>query len=247
MTCVIIDDEPLAIEIIVSYCKDVGSIEILGVFNNPLEAIPLLHSQEVDLLFLDIEMPQITGIEFIKTLDKKPNIVFTTAYPEFAIDGFDLNAIDYLVKPIPFPRFMKAINRARERSALMLGEQSNSHLIPAGASNYKHNPFVFVKCEYGSIRIELNSITHIQGLKDYLKIHLETKNKPILTLMSFGELEARIADNDFIRVHRSFMVNINKIKAVQKSKILINDIRIPIGEYYRDQFFERVGLNKKYR
>lgn len=242
MNCIIIDDEPLAINIIKSYCEDIGGLQVIKAFTNPLESISLIQKEEVDLVFLDIEMPQITGIEFVKSIDKKPLFIFTTAYPEFAIDGFDLNAVDYLVKPIPFPRFVKAINRAKELLSLRKGGVGAGNVSSASGSDTDAHQFIFVKSDYGNVKIKLEDITHIQGLKDYLKIHVDIEKKPILTLMNFKDIEAKLASNNFVRVHRSFMVNINKIHSIQKSKIVIHDIRIPIGDSYKVDFFTRLGL-----
>ena len=242
MNCIIIDDEPLAINIIKSYCEDIGGLQVIKAFTNPLESISLIQKEEVDLVFLDIEMPQITGIEFVKSIDKKPLFIFTTAYPEFAIDGFDLNAVDYLVKPIPFPRFVKAINRAKELLSLRKRSVGVGNVSSASGNDTDAHQFIFVKSDYGNVKIKLENITHIQGLKDYLKIHVDIEKKPILTLMNFKDLEAKLASNHFVRVHRSFMVNINKIHSVQKSKIVIQDIRIPIGDSYKVELFTRLGL-----
>lgn len=242
MNCIIIDDEPLAINIIKSYCEEIGGLEVIKTFTNPLESISLIQAEGVELVFLDIEMPQITGIEFVKSIDKRPLFIFTTAYPQYAIDGFELNAVDYLVKPIPFPRFVTAINRAKELLSLRYGTEKHGNTSSASGSESESNQFIFVKSDYGNVKIKLENITHIQGLKDYLKIHTDIQKKPILTLMNFKDIEAKLSSNYFLRVHRSFVVNINKIDSVQKSKIVINDIRIPIGDSYREAFMKRLGL-----
>ncbi|GAB5475095.1 MAG: hypothetical protein Mars2KO_31940 [Maribacter sp.] len=187
-------------------------------------------------------MPQINGIEFIKSMEKTPLFIFTTAYPQYAIEGFELNAIDYLVKPIPFPRFIKSINRAKE----MLEIRSNiakidGNTAPAGGVGNTENNFIFVKSDYDNVKIKVNEIKYIQGLKDYLKIHTQ-ENKPILTLMSFKDIHDKLPSNDFLRVHRSFIVNVNNIDSIQRSRIVIDDVRIPIGESYKEDFMRRVGL-----
>jgi len=238
--CIIIDDEPLAVGIIKSYCEDFGNIEVVATFTNPLKAMEVIAKKEVDLVFLDIEMPQITGIDFIKAIDQKPYFIFTTAYPQYAIDGFELNAVDYLVKPIPFARFIKSVNRVKGLMDLKKGyEQSSAH--PSSVSGIKTDDFIFVKSDYGNVKIRLEDIKYIQGLKDYLKINIKDQ-KPILTLMNFRDMQTKLANNNFIRVHRSFIVNINSIDALQKSKIIIDDDRIPIGESYREDFMKRIGL-----
>ncbi len=242
MRCIIIDDEPLALEVIQSYCEDIGNIEVLGAFTNPIEAITAMQSTPPDLVFSDIEMPQLNGIDFIKALEKPPLIIFTTAYPQYALDGFELNAVDYLIKPIPFPRFVKAVNRAREIIQLKKTTKAPVNLASAfGQTIVPDKKFIFVKSEYENVKIELEKIKFVQGLKDYLKIHVNT-NKPILTLMSFKELQNQLPPQNFYRVHRSFIVNINKIGSIQRSKIVIDDIRIPIGESYRSEVFRKLGI-----
>ena len=242
MKCIIIDDEPLALNIIKSYCEDLGTLEVAGVYTNALDALPLLNSVKIDLIFCDIEMPQINGIDFIKTLIQQPMFIFTTAYPEYALEGFELNAVDYLVKPVPFPRFVKAVSRARELHLLKNDTQGNTiHLSSSQGVEGKADPVIFVKADYNNVSIKLEDIRFVQGLKDYLKIHIET-NKPILTLMNFKEILAKLPPQNFIRVHRSFIVNIHHIESIQRNKIVISDIRIPIGDSYKEEFFKRIGI-----
>lgn len=241
MKCIIIDDEPLAIDLLRAYCDKTVFLQLAGTFTNPLDALSIIKEQKVDLIFCDIEMPQISGIDFIQSLDKKPLFIFTTAYSQYAIEGFDLNAVDYLVKPIPYPRFIKAVSRAKD---LLTPKQetTEANVFPSHgkpSSTYNH---IFVKAEYDSIRINLDDIEYIQGLKDYLKIHLVNTNKAILTLMNFKEMLEKLPGNQFMRVHKSFIVNINCIKKVQRNRIIINDIRIPIGESHRAEFYEVLGL-----
>lgn len=241
MKCVIIDDEPLAIDVIESYVNRVDGLEIVAKCNNPLEAITILNKKQVDLIFLDIEMPNLTGIDLVKTLDNIPQFIFTTAYPQYALEGFDLNATDYLVKPIPFHRFLKAISRAKEKYELEHSSFNPINSIQPRQDEVK-NYFIFVKSEYDNVKINTKDIKYIQGLKDYIKIYIVDSNKAILTLSSFKDIQIKLPANHFLRVHRSFIVNTSYIKSVQKTKIVMNDIRIPIGETYKDDFFKRLGL-----
>lgn len=218
-----------------------GGLQIVGVFNNPLDAIEGIQKQEVDLIFLDIEMPQITGLDFITSIDRKPLFIFTTAYPQYAIEGFELNAVDYLVKPIPFPRFIKAVNRAKELINLKKTINTTANLASAAGTFANEHEFIFVKADYGNVKIRLEDIVYIQGLKDYLKIYIDNK-KPVLTLMNFRDIQTKLGHDHFFRVHRSFIVNIHKIESIQRSKIIINEMRIPIGESYKEGFLNRVGL-----
>lgn len=241
MNCIIIDDEPLAIDVITSYCEALGSVNVLGTFTSGLEAIDFINKNKVDLILCDIEMPNINGIDLIKSLERKNSLViFTTAYPKYALDGFDLNATDYLVKPIPFPRFIKAINRAKR-----IHQQNHSNtpnkLSSAGSVTIQSDDFIFVKSEYENLKLNIEDILYVQGLKDYLKIHLVNAS-PVLTLMNFNDIISKLPEKMFIRVHRSYIINVNKIDSIQKSKIIIKDVRVPIGNSYKSIVNSRFGL-----
>ncbi|CAH8284035.1 LytTR family two component transcriptional regulator [Mariniflexile fucanivorans] len=242
MKCVIIDDEPLAIDVIESYINQIGGLEIVVKCTNPLEAITLLNKHKVDLIFLDIEMPNLTGIDLVKALDNMPQFIFTTAYPQYALDGFNLNATDYLVKPIPFHRFLKAVTRAKEKYEL---ENKNGlkteTTIEIPQTNTQDN-FIFVKSEYENIKINIDTIKYIQGLKDYIKIYTSEADKAVLTLSSFKDILVKLPATRFIRVHRSFVVNTDFIKALQKTKIIVDGIQIPIGDTYKDDVIKRFGV-----
>ena len=237
MTCIIVDDEPLAIDVIASYCEILGNIEIIAKCHTAMEALNVLNRKKVELIFCDIEMPSISGIDFIKSLEgQKPHIIFTTAYPEYALEGFNLNVTDYLVKPIPLPRFIKAVNKVLDQKKLK--DHETKPYIDASVQN----DFIFVKSEYENLKIKFNDILYIQGLKDYLKIQL-VDNKNILTLMNFKEMIQKLNAKQFVRAHRSYIVNIRKINSIQKNKIVINNIRIPIGESYKTNVYKRLDLD----
>ncbi len=241
MKCIIIDDEPLAIDIIEEYCSKLDFIEVVGTFTNPLDAITVIKGSNVDLIFCDIQMPQISGIDFITSLDNRPLFIFTTAYSQYAVEGFDLNAVDYLVKPIPYHRFIKAVSRAKEFLSKKEKPMEGNVFSSVGEIT-EAKKFIFVKAEYESIKINLDDIEYIQGLKDYLKIHILNTNKTILTLMNFKEILDKLPSNQFLRVHKSYVVNVNSIKTVQRNRIVINDIRIPIGDSHKADFFSALGL-----
>lgn len=239
MNCIIIDDEPMAVKVIESYCESIDSITVLGTFTTALDALDFIKDNSVDLIFSDIEMPHINGVDFIKTLEhKRPIFIFTTAYPQYALDGFELNAIDYLVKPIPFPRFVTAIQRAKERLKLKESIASDS---THNSKKVYEDDFIFVKSEYDNLKLLIDDITYIQGLKDYLKIHT-LKSGAILTLMNFKDFQAKLPGNLFIRIHRSYIVNISKIELLQRNKVIIEGQRIPIGENYKEAFYKRLGI-----
>lgn len=233
MKCLIIDDEPLAVELLEDFVTKVPSLKLIASCSNAIEAALILQNNKIDLIFSDIEMPDFSGIEFIKSLDVKPLFIFTTAYSHYAVEGFNLNAVDYLVKPIPFYRFLKAVNRAQE----LFNLKSENELAPEVAQST--SDFIFVKSEYENVKVNLDSIRYIEGLKDYIKIYTDTP-KPILTLNSLKAFEEKLPAN-FIRVHRSFIVSLNHINSVQRNRIIIDKIRIPIGQNYKDEFIKKIG------
>jgi len=237
MKCIIIDDEPLAVDVIEAYLEQVEGMEIVAKCNNPLEAITLLNKHQIDLVFLDIEMPNLTGLDLVKTIENIPQFIFTTAYPQYALEGFELNATDYLVKPIPFQRFLKAVSRAKEKYEL---EQTTSSNVTSETSEEKPD-FIFVKSEYENIKVNVHDIDYIEGLKDYIKIHIKGSSKSLLTLSSFKNILEKLPSN-FIRTHRSYIINIDSIRALQKTKVIIGDVRIPIGETYKETVLKRLGV-----
>ncbi|WP_281299139.1 LytR/AlgR family response regulator transcription factor [Flavobacterium limnophilum] len=238
MKCIIIDDEPLAVDLLKDFVSKVESLELVNTFNNAIDAISAINKTEVDLIFLDIEMPHFTGIDFIKAIDKKPLIIFTTAYSNYAVEGFDFGAVDYLVKPIPFNRFLKAVVRAQH---LFLPPEvvhnSNATIIAADESNN----FMFVRAEYENVKINYADILFVEGLKDYVKIYTND-GKYVLTLMSLIKLENSLSHKGFSRIHRSYIVNLAHIKSIQKNKVLIVDRRLPISESYKTAFFSKINL-----
>lgn len=240
MRCLIVDDEPLAIKVIESYIDQVEGLEVVASCTNPIEVISLLNKHEIDLVFLDIEMPNLTGIDLVKTVDNMPQFIFTSAYPQYAVDGFNLNATDYLLKPIPFHRFLKAVSRVIEKYKFENNFSINTS--SAGISEEDNDDFIFVKSEYENIKIDIKNILYIQGLKDYIKIYTGESEKAILTLMSFKGILEKLPKKDFVRIHRSYVINIPQIKTLQKTKVIVGETQIPIGETYRESFLERLGF-----
>ncbi|MGS2737776.1 LytR/AlgR family response regulator transcription factor [Sinomicrobium sp. M5D2P17] len=244
MKCVIIDDEPLAIDVLKDYCEKIQFMEVVGTYTNALDAIAVIKEREVDLIFSDIEMPQISGIDFIHSMDNKPLFIFTTAYSQYAIEGFELNAVDYLVKPIPYHRFVKAVVRAKELMSFKEKDKNMRlpNISPSCGLQDGQTGYIFVKADYENVKLNIDDIVYIQGLKDYLKIHMAGVNKPVLTLLNFKDFLEKVPEGQFLRIHKSFVVNVNYIRSVQKNKVIINDNRIPIGESYKTEFMERLGL-----
>nr|WP_288833152.1 LytTR family DNA-binding domain-containing protein [uncultured Flavobacterium sp.] len=239
MKCVIIDDEPLAVDLIKEFVSKVESLELISTFNNAIDAIAMINTSNVDLIFLDIEMPHFSGIDFLNAIDKKPLVIFTTAYSDYAVEGFNLGAVDYLVKPIPFNRFLKSVMRAQQT---FLSQNNTPAAITQKVVAPEIEPdFMFVRSEYENVKINFSDILFIEGLKDYVKIYT-ADNKFTLTLISLIKLENLLSSKGFARIHRSYIINIKYVKSIQKNKVLIADKRIPISESYKTAFFEKINL-----
>lgn len=239
--CIAVDDEPLALDIIESYISKLPYLQLVKTCSSATEAMQVLQEEQVDLMFLDIEMPELTGIQFLNILKHQPLIIFTTAYPDYALEGFNQDAVDYLLKPIPFDRFLKAVTKAQERL------QRNGKATD-GASTASTHPapqleqdFMFVKADYKTIRVDFKDILWIEGLKDYIII--QTKDQKIITLLSMNKMMEKLPETKFLRVHRSFIVSLQKIDSIEKSRIKIGNKEIPIGEVYKDQFLKWVEEN----
>src|SRR5690606_35381937 len=223
LRCIIIDDEPLALDLLEDDISKIPFLTLTHKFQSPFDAMPLLKSGQVDLIFLDIQMPDITGLEFLKSLETKPLVIFTTAYDQYALDGYELDVIDYLLKPIPFDRLLKAAGKAQDFFVARNSIQSASR-----NSEMSYPDYIFVKSGYDILKININDILFIEGLKDYVKIFVPPH--PILTLMNLKAIVEKLPPNKFVRVHRSYIVALEKIKAIRKNKIIIDDKEIPIGE-----------------
>ena len=236
--CLAVDDEMLALDLLEDNIKKVPFLELIQACKSAMEAMEVLRNQPIDLLFLDIQMPDISGIQLIKSLHHKPLVIFTTAFSKYATEGYDLDVIDYLLKPYSFERFLKAVNKAYEYLDLRnrASNQANVKEIVASSN------FLFVKADYKLYKINLKDILYIEGLKDYVKIFVS--EKPIVTQMSMKALEEKLPPNDFIRVHRSFIVAFNKIDFIQKQMLTIGKKEIPISEHYRDELFKIINYEK---
>ncbi len=234
MKCIAIDDEPLALNVIKDFCAKISFLELEGTFTNAMDASKMLYKSEIDLIFLDIQMPNITGIEFCKSLPhfQSPLIIFTTAYTNYAIEGFELNAVDYLIKPIPFERFFKAANKAYELFGLRKG---NSNIQASPIQNEPSSPdYIMIKSEYTTIKIRFDDILYIEGLKDYVKIF--TGDKRHLTKSTMKNIENKLPVEKFMRVHKSYIVSLDKIEKIENNRILFGDNRIPIGDQFKKDF-----------
>ena len=221
ITSIAIDDEPLALKLISQHCEKIEFLQLKKVFTNPDEANEYLKSNKIDLLFLDIQMPDINGMQFYKNLTNPPQVIFTTAFRDFAVDGFNVDALDYLLKPFEFDRFLKAINKAKEQMEYLAIQEVNSNSL-------------FVKVNYEMKKINLKDIELIEALDDYIKIFI--KPVPILTLMTLKSVLDKLPQHEFIRVHRSYIIPISKIEKFNKNRIFVAGKEIPIGSSYSDIF-----------
>ncbi|MBN1186593.1 MAG: response regulator transcription factor [Bacteroidales bacterium] len=233
MNCLAIDDEPLALNVIKEYCERIDFLNLVTTCTSAMEALKYLNTQKVDLLFLDIQMPHISGLEFIKTLSSPPILIFTTAFPQHALEGFDLNALDYLLKPIPFDRFLQAVNKAFDLHNLR-NKGISAQDTPTNTTARAKPEYLMIKVEYSTKKINLKDIEYIEGLKDYVKIYIE--HKPILTKSTMKNIESKLPEDEFVRVHKSFIVSLSHIKAIENNRIIIGDKYIPVGNQYKQKF-----------
>jgi DNA-binding LytR/AlgR family response regulator len=228
INCLIIDDEPFALELIEGYVKKTPFLELKGKCLSAFDAMKILSGETIDLVFLDIQMPDFTGIDFSKTLPADTKIIFTTAFKEYAFEGFKVAAVDYLLKPFNYQEFLKAANKVIKQDP-KIEEQKDASL---------ENNFIFVKSEYKQIKISLDEVFYFESLKDYVKIWLTARSKPILTLISLKTLEKELPHGKFMRIHRSYIIALNKIESVERNRVIINNERITIAEQYKDKFQE---------
>lgn len=239
LRCLLVDDEPLALRLLTSYVERVPFLELVGTCRNALEALQVLQTEAVDVLFLDIQMPDLTGVEFVRSLQPQALVIFTTAYEAYALEGFNLNAVDYLVKPIAFERFVQAAQKAQDRLHPRAPEPAPAAVpgpppAPAGPTD----DYIFVKADYHTQRLNLRDIRYLEGLKDYIKIYAGPK--PLLTLNSLKMFEDRLPSPDFVRVHRSYIVALAHIDSIRKNRIYMGPDIIPIGESYAEAFFRLI-------
>jgi len=232
MTVIAIDDEPLALKLITDYISKTPSLQLLGKFESPLDAVNFLAANSVDLVFTDIHMPDLSGVEFTRSMEKGPMVIFTTAYEKYALEGYKLEIVDYLLKPFSYEEFLKAVGKANKLKKLSSGNRIEAN-----------DEFLFLKSDYKIRRINFNDILYIEGLKDYVKVYVQNNPKPILSLSSLKLLETKLPPNDFMRVHRSYIVNLKKIDTIERSRIVFGKTYIPVGDQYKDRFQEYLDNN----
>lgn len=244
LKCIAVDDEPLALDIIEDYVSKVPFLELVKRTENAIEALQLVQAGGIDLVFLDIQMPDLTGIQFLKIAGEKSNFILTTAYSQYALESYDLNVSDYLLKPIAFDRFYKAVEKVHknlQRTEPAVAPVPEPVAAPAANANNHGAPvqdFIFVKTEHKIQKIQLDDILYIEGLKDYISIF--TRTERVITLQNMKKMEETLPKGEFIRVHKSYIISLDKIESIERSRISIASKIIPIGDTYRDEFFKLI-------
>ena len=234
--CLIVDDEPMARDVIRRYIEKVPILQLAGECGNAIDAIVFLHNETVDLIFLDIRMPHLSGTDFVKSLRNIPKIIFTTAHKEYALEGFELDIIDYLLKPIRFDRFLRAVSKAFPQKK----EELTERLTPVTIQDKKINSgFIYLKADRKMIKLMLDDILYIESARDYLKVY--THNSSIVTRQTISSIEAMLSDSEFIRIHRSYIVSIKKIHSFTHETVEIGNKELPIGKYYLNNFLKLQG------
>lgn len=235
--CIIIDDEPLALQQMEGYVKKIPYIELVAACQSAIEAKEILENDKIDAMFCDINLPELNGLDFVKSLENPPMVVFTTAYSEYAVEGFQLNAIDYLLKPFGFDDMKRASDKIKARYDARRTLQEVSQIDEDDA--------IFLKTEYKIMRINISNIRYVEAMSEYLRIYLVDYSRPIIVLMSMKKMEERLPSRSFMRVHRSYIINLKHIKEISKNRIMLDeDIDVPIGDSYRDQF--NAYINSKF-
>ncbi|HSZ34724.1 MAG TPA: LytTR family DNA-binding domain-containing protein [Puia sp.] len=235
MKCIAVDDEPLALALLQDNISQVPTLELVATCSTAMEALGVLNKQEVDLIFLDIQMPGLTGLQLLQSLAVKPMVILITAYEKYALEGFNLDVIDYLVKPVPFERFLKACNKALDFYKLKKNVPSENNTWP---------DYFFVNAEYGLVKIVFSDIRLIEGLKDYLKIHLGD-NKPLIIRMSMKSIEEKLPPGKFFRIHKSYIVSLSHITSIRRNSVFLGDLELPLSDLYKDDLMKKIGQGHK--
>jgi two-component system, LytTR family, response regulator len=235
MKCIAVDDEPLALALLQDNISQVPTLELMATCSTAMEALAVLTKQEVDLIFLDIQMPGLTGLQLLQSLSVRPMVILITAYEKYALEGFNLDVIDYLVKPVPFERFLKACNKAIDFYKLKKNVSSENNAWP---------DYFFVNAEYGLVKIVFSDIRLIEGLKDYLKIHLGDA-KPLIIRMSMKSIEEKLPPGKFFRIHKSYIVSLSHITSIRRNSVYLGELELPLSDLYKDDLMRKIGQGHK--
>ncbi|PTQ94830.1 LytTR family two component transcriptional regulator [Mucilaginibacter yixingensis] len=242
MRCLLVDDEKLALELMEDNVLKVPFLKVAGKCRNAIEAMEFLRREPVDLIFLDIQMPGISGTQFLSSLTNAPMVIMVTAYENYALEGYNLDVIDYLVKPVAFERFLKAANKAYELWGLRQDrDQQVAPPEPVAAAPTTPD-YLFVNADYSIVRINIPEVTHVEGLKDYVKIYLRNATKPVITRLSMRYLEEKLPADSFARVHKSFIVALDKVTSFKRNRLLIGETEIPVSDNYKDKIHAYIGI-----
>lgn len=235
--CIVVDDEVLGRKLLENFIKKIDSLELVALCKSPIEAMNVLQEEQIDLMFLDIQMPQITGINFLKSLINRPLVIFTTAYKQYALEGYSLDIIDYLLKPFSFERFLQAVNRANNQLRLMRQQSKVKVVQPKASSAQDSKNYILIKTEHKIVRLKYEKITHIEGMRAYLAYHTTEKER-ILSLNTMKKIELELPNNQFLRVHKSYIVAVDKVESISGNQLVIGDIKIPVGASYKTKVME---------
>jgi len=233
LQCIAVDDEPLALNLLEDNISKLPYLKLVAKCSDAFEATRVLQEHSIDLIFIDIQMPGLTGLQFIKSLAQKPMVIVISAYKQYALDSYDLDVVDYLVKPVALDRFMKACNKAKELHELKSSRNKIENRQPAD--------FFFLNVDYSQVKIMFNDIMWIEGLRDYIKIHLKNTNKPLVIRSAVKAIESELPASKFIRIHKSYIISIDSITAIRKNSVFIKDLELPVGETYRDVISQLTG------
>jgi two-component system response regulator LytT len=234
ITAIAIDDEPLALQLITGYIEKTPGLKLLGKFDNPVDATEFLSDTTADIIFVDIQMPDLSGIEFTRLIEKGPKVIFTTAYEKYALEGYKLEIVDYLLKPFSYEEFLTAVQKAQRLIKL---ERKTLDKVEA------NDEFLFLKSDYKIKRINFNDILYVEGLKDYVKVYTQNDPKPVLSLATLKLLESKLPPDRFMRIHRSFIVNLTKINTIERSRVVFGKTYIPVSDQYKEKFQEFLNKN----
>ena len=232
LNCIAVDDEKLVLDLLVDNIQQVPFLHLVKRCKNAMEAMAILHEEKIDLIFLDIQMPGLSGFQFIETLQNPPMVILVTAYKEYALEGFNINAVDYLQKPVSFERFLKACNKANE----LYNFQQKQTAVKTDQD------YFFVYVEYNQVKVVISEILYIEGMKDYVKIFINSSNRPIITKMSMKSLEEKLSAQHFVRIHKSYIVSVNKITAIKRDLISIGNTELPLSENYKANLQKLISL-----
>jgi two-component system response regulator LytT len=244
LNCIAVDDEPLALGLVCKFIEQTPFLNLVGRYSGAVDALKAIHTQKIDLIFLDIQMPDLNGIELARVLDKgadKPRIIFTTAYNQFALEGYKVDALDYLLKPFNYEEFLRAAQKALNYHELLNKPAAPAVTVVNNTSEHADDNYLFLKVEYQLVRIALDDIMYIEGLKDYVKVHLKGIEKAVLSLTSLKALEEKLPSKRFMRVHRSFIVSLDKVTTMTKNSLQIGKMNIAIGDQYKEAFGQFLG------